>query len=277
MAWLEKRGDKYHINFLHGGRHYSRSLKTDQENKANGAKARLEENLADVERGRLDVPIGADLVAFLLSDGKVNRKIVVSKDLTLGELFARYQAEIADGVKDEATRYTEDIHIRHLLRLMGKETPVSTIRTDILQTYVNTRSNDVGWRKTNVSHITIRKEIGSFSAIWNKWALPLDLVSGPAPTKGLVYKKTKAKPPFQTMEQIQRQLSRTKLTEAQQRDLWDSVYLTLPEIEELLAHVAANRFPWFYPMFVFAAHTGARRSEILRSHLDDSDLGAAKK
>jgi hypothetical protein len=26
MAWLEKRGDTYHVNFFHGGHHYSRSL-----------------------------------------------------------------------------------------------------------------------------------------------------------------------------------------------------------------------------------------------------------
>ena len=30
MAWLEKRGDMYHIGFFHGGKHYSRSLKTSQ-------------------------------------------------------------------------------------------------------------------------------------------------------------------------------------------------------------------------------------------------------
>ena len=68
MAWLEKRGDTYHIGFVHGGKHFSRSLKTNQERKAMGAKSRLEENLIDVERGRLEVPLGADLAAFLLSD-----------------------------------------------------------------------------------------------------------------------------------------------------------------------------------------------------------------
>lgn len=57
MAWLEKRKDTWHINFFHGGRHYSRSLKTKNQRKAEGCQARLEENLADVERGRLDVPL----------------------------------------------------------------------------------------------------------------------------------------------------------------------------------------------------------------------------
>ena len=41
MAWLQKRGETYHISFFHGGKHYSRSLKTDNERKANGAKVDL--------------------------------------------------------------------------------------------------------------------------------------------------------------------------------------------------------------------------------------------
>src|SRR5205823_622102 len=32
--------------------------------------------------------------------------------------------------------------------------------------------------------------------------------------------------------------------------------------------------PWVYPMFCFAAHTGARRSELLRARLADLDLEA---
>jgi hypothetical protein len=53
MAWLELRGTTYRINFWHGGRHYSRSLKTGDETKATATKLRGEENLADIERGRL--------------------------------------------------------------------------------------------------------------------------------------------------------------------------------------------------------------------------------
>src|ERR1700682_3243084 len=93
MAWVENRGKTFHINFFHGGRHFSRSLKTGSEKKADAAKARLEENLADVERGRLEFPVGADLAAFLLSDGKIARKVVLERELTLGRLFERYEKE----------------------------------------------------------------------------------------------------------------------------------------------------------------------------------------
>jgi len=34
------------------------------------------------------------------------------------------------------------------------------------------------------------------------------------------------------------------------------------------------QLPFIHPMCVFAAHTGARRSEIVRSRIDDFDFGA---
>jgi integrase len=56
-------------------------------------------------------------------------------------------------------------------------------------------------------------------------------------------------------------------------DLWDCLYLTLPEIAELLAYVREHAaHPFIYPMFCFAAHTGARRSEIMRAQVLDIDL-----
>jgi integrase len=65
------------------------------------------------------------------------------------------------------------------------------------------------------------------------------------------------------------------LTENEQRELWASLFLTLPEVAELLELVRANaRHDWIYPMFCFAAHTGARRSEILRSRISDFDFQA---
>ena len=57
--------------------------------------------------------------------------------------------------------------------------------------------------------------------------------------------------------------------------LWGSMFLTIAEIEEVLAHVKnVAPHPFVYPMFVFVAHTGARRSEMLRSMIDDFDFRA---
>ena len=77
------------------------------------------------------------------------------------------------------------------------------------------------------------------------------------------------------MEQINRRIARGQLNESEQQDLWDCVSLTAPEINELLDHVQKSvRHAFVHPMFAFAAHTGARRSEILRSEVDDIDFEA---
>jgi integrase len=58
--------------------------------------------------------------------------------------------------------------------------------------------------------------------------------------------------------------------------VWDCVYLRPTEITELLEWVKTRPVsPWVYPMLCFAAHTGARRSEIVRALPSDLDLASA--
>ena len=95
---------------------------------------------------------------------------------------------------------------------------------------------------------------------------------GEFPRKGLRLPKTSEKPPFQTWQEIERQIERGGLTDAQQEELWSCLYLTLQEIGQLLEYVEQHASqPWIYPMFVMAAHTGARRSELLRCQVSDFD------
>lgn len=55
--------------------------------------------------------------------------------------------------------------------------------------------------------------------------------------------------------------------------LWEALDLQASELTELLAHVKDKApHPWIYPLFCFAAHTGARRSEILRALVADVDF-----
>ena len=61
--------------------------------------------------------------------------------------------------------------------------------------------------------------------------------------------------------------------DAKQTELWDCLFLTLPEIASLLALIRENaQHGFLYPMACFAAHTRARRSEMLRSQRSDIDL-----
>jgi hypothetical protein len=72
MAWLEHApSNGFKIAFRLGDRKYKRSLNTSNPQLAEKARLRVEKNLRLVEQGRLDVPAGADLVEFLLYDGKL--------------------------------------------------------------------------------------------------------------------------------------------------------------------------------------------------------------
>jgi integrase len=140
------------------------------------------------------------------------------------------------------------------------------VTTRTMQAYVDARAADVGTE-------TIRKEIGTFASIWNKWGVPQGMVKLPAPTPGLVYPKTDSKAPFQTREQIERQMGKRVMTPEEQAELWECLFLTLPEIDEVLELVRhRKRLPQAYPMLAFAAHTGARRSEIRRALITDFDF-----
>ena len=84
MAWLEqKNSGTFHIVFRIGKEKYRRSLKTKIYKEAIGRKLRLEENVKLVETGRLTIPTDADLVSFLLSDGKLNERVSGQKQIQL--------------------------------------------------------------------------------------------------------------------------------------------------------------------------------------------------
>ena len=77
------------------------------------------------------------------------------------------------------------------------------------------------------------------------------------------------------MDEIKRILDRGGVKADQEKELWDSLFLTKDETQLVLEYVRTTaRHPFIYPMFVFAAHTGARRSEILRSQIDDLDFSS---
>ena len=185
---------------------------------------------------------------------------------TLAEMFAGYLADYPKGAKEATTLKTERIHVAHLRRLLDTKLPLVDVTARTLQAYVDARSADVGAE-------TIRKEVGTFASVWNKWGVPQGMIDSPAPAAGLVYPKTDAKKPFQTREQIERQLAGRTVPPEEESAMWDSLFLTLPEIEEVLEQVThRERIPQAHPMFVFAAHTGARRSEIRRALISDFDF-----
>jgi len=92
----------------------------------------------------------------------------------------------------------------------------------------------------------------------------------------LVYAKEKQAEPFRTFEQIQAIITRSPgITKRRLRELWDGLFMNPDEVSEVLAYAKGRTAtPWLYPFLVVAAHTGARRSELFRSRIEDFDFEA---
>lgn len=278
MAWLETKGDVYRIRFRYGGAKHLLALHTSDKKEAAESLAQFEANLRLIERGVIDPPgEDAEVGIYIVSGGKLTgcpAQTPREKRATLAMLFDSYFASFPKGAKEANTWKTETIHVAHLRRLLDTRLPLAEITQKTIQGYIEARTQDIGLRKKPVSRETVQKELGTFSAIWNKWGVPQGLTSSPAPVGNLTYPKGNTKPPFQTREQIERQIAQWKHSAEAQAELWKCLFLTLKEVEELLDHVRdAGRPGYVYPMVVFAAHTGARRSEIRRSLVTDFDFG----
>lgn len=78
MAWIQTDpSGNFHISFRFGGRKYKRSLKTKTRKQAELKKLRLEDTVALIETGRIELPPNCDLPTFLLSEGKLEGKHVI--------------------------------------------------------------------------------------------------------------------------------------------------------------------------------------------------------
>jgi integrase len=272
MASIEQRGRSFRVVFRYRGRRFARSLRTADEKQATATLARLEDNLRRVELGTLSVPEASDVATFLLSDGRQSAKRERSEIRTLSQLLSSYFENIPPESLEENTIDGMRTHRRHLERLLGENLPIQALQFDDLQTYVDRRSQEPGQRGHTIRPATIKKELRTLTCVWN-WAIDMQVVRNPLPKRRLRYPRTSEKPRFQTWQEIDRRIRRGDLTPDQEAELWACLFLTTGEIDELLAHVRDSaRHPFIYPMFCFAAHTGARRSEMLRSEIDDIDF-----
>jgi integrase len=270
MAWLERDATGYFSICLRiGSKRFKRSLQTKNEKHAQLLTARVEENLLLVERGRLEIPQTADVVTFLLSDGRLQGEIKIPENLTLRALFIRYFAALPEGSLEPTSIRGMKVHQKNLEKHFGQAFSVRMLTANELQEFIQNRSKDRGIRGF-ISASTMKKEIATFRTVWN-WGATVNLVEGRFPCLGLKYPKTDEKPPFMPFAEA---MERTKgMNDSEAKGLWDRVYLTIKETAELLAYVKQHaRHDFIYPLFVFAAHTGARRSEIVRCRVTDVNL-----
>jgi integrase len=273
MASLQKDNltGRYRIRFRFGGQEFKRSLKSNSLNNARRTLANVEETLQLIERGQIEIPLDADPAKFIISGGKLNGKLELPQLRTVQQLFKNYRTSLPKNTKEDSTLLCEKIHMQHLQRFFKPSTVTQTITVQHLQSYVVHRLEQE-WRGRPIRPDTVKKEISTFRLIWN-WAVEQGYLQGAAQTKGIKYPKIDEKRPFMTWNEIERIVARGGLTKGEESGLWASLFLTTEQIEAILKTVKAeSRHPFIYPMFVFAAHTGIRRSEILRSRIDDFDF-----
>jgi integrase len=272
VAALELRNKTYRVVFMYAGKKYAYSLDTGQSDMAEALRGGVERTLMLLTQGLLRLPEGADLIAFVKAGGKVEEPSPpLAERLKLKTLTDGYLASHANGAMEENSLATVRMHLGHFTATLGERFDVQALTLEDLQRHVDTRAKKRP-RGRRLSPVTLRKEMATFRACWN-WGVHGGKLKGHFPSRGLKYPKGEEKPPFQTWDEIERRIALGGLTEREQQELWDCLFLTLSEIADLLAFVKENAaHPWVYPAFCFAAHTGARRSEILRLKTFDVDF-----
>ena len=313
MASLQKEPTGiYHIVIRFDGRRAKRSLKTRSRAQAEARLEEIEESVNLLARGRIKVPDGIPVFDFLLKgesatskdqpaepnqsaprnvnpevpvpETRANDLVGSASALTLADLLKSFFDSIPAGSLEQTTLNTMRIHQRHLLRVMGPRFEISSLRAAQIQAYINARAKEPTQKiadkslpkkkqtRVPVSAGTIRKELVTLGSAW-RWAVTMELIRESFPDRGLRWPKTDEKPPFQTWDEIERQIDQDRLTSADADLLWDCLYLRQNEVNELLNYVRQHaRYSYVYPMFAMAAYTGARRSELIRSRKSDFDF-----
>ncbi len=217
-----------------------------------------------LSQGLIALPPGGEIVDFVRHDGSVPEpeSVAAPGKPTLGSLRGRYMETHGKDTLEAHTLRGIRRHFKHMARELGESFPIRDLSLADQQGYVDRRARARG-RRGPLNPATIRKEIVTLRTAWN-WAVRMKIVAGRYPYDGLRYPKGEEKPPLQTGIEIERH--RPGLPASKAAELWESLYLTLPEIGRLLDHVkAAALHPWIHPLVATAAHTGARKGELLKS------------
>lgn len=270
MASLQKKGDAWYCQFIYHGKRHTFTLGKVSDDEAHTKAGQVDYLLMRLGQDLLKVPPGMDIVTFIEFDGKPPDEVPDRDSISLKSLKEKYLATHR-GSLEQSTLDGIETHFKHVAGTLGEGFPVQELSMADLQGHVDRRARQKGLRG-KLSPATIHKEIVTLRTAWN-WGVHMGLLTGEFPYHGLRYPRFTEKPPFQTWEEIERRIKASGLTKQQQRELWDSLYLTLSEIEDILEHVKAKACqPWVYPLLCFAAHTGARRAEILRVLVSDVDF-----
>src|SRR5262249_55629733 len=249
--------------FCYLGRRYTVTVGKVPEDEAEAFAGSTDLILLRLKQKLLTLPPGVGIEEFVLSGGKTPEQPGPAVGPVAFSAFKRkYLDTHGNGAMEVNSLRTVEMHLNHVERTLGEKVPLHALTLADLQRHVN-RRREKSYRGKKLSPHTLKKEVPSFRAAWN-WAAHMGMVKGAFPSRGLVYPKTDEKPPFMARQEIEGRLT-GRLSDAERAELWECLYLTKPEVEELLTFVKENAaHDWIYPLFCFACHTGARRSEMIR-------------
>lgn len=269
MPTLEKRGEKWRLSFMYKRRRFSCTLFAQTQLEAETHRADAIIRLRMLKQGLIDLR-GSSIENYILYKGNPpavgwQPQAPDRRDLTVGKLRDLYLASATYRRLEPSTQAMTRSHFVHLMRIFRARQPLIEITQREMQRYVEQRERD---RNPPINVETIRKELKTFRTAWN-WAMRIESFPEPWPGKYLTFQKGDEQLPFLTIQEAEARIAEGVLP----KDAYESIYLLPSEVAEILDHVRASKLPiWVYPMFVMAAHTGARRSEILRATVSDISL-----
>ena len=153
---------------------------------------------------------------------------------------------------------SKQFKICHVASTLGESFQIEKLEAIHLQGHVDRRARKK-YRGRPLSAVTLREEVTNFRVCRN-WGVQAGKLKGIFPNQSLRYPKTEDKPPFQTRAEIERQVARGGLRAVEIRRLWECLYLTRPELDQLLEHIRNSQAqPFLYPM-VFEATPRPRKT-----------------
>jgi integrase len=262
MASIQRRGENWQCQFMHRRRRYTFAIGKVDEVEAQAVCAKAEYVLMRLKQGLMELPEAGDIMEFVQHGGVLPK--AQAPIVSFRAFRDSYLKAVGDGAIESNTLDTVGIHLDHFANTLGEGFEMGGLNLFHLQSHIDRRKKDV-------AGVTIKKEIDTLRTAWN-WAARMNTVPVDFPSRGLIYPKEEEKLPFMTWQEIERRVK----AGGNPKQLWECLYLTMPELEEFLAFVKDGKAPdWFYPMILFAAHTGARRSEMIRAMAEDVDLASA--
>jgi integrase len=273
MAGLQERNGSYRVLFRYEGKQHAFTLDGNPtEDLARAKVGEVDLKLHQLKQRFISVPPEMDICEFLKYEGRAAIVPQMAPGKTsLGSFRDQYVATHKASL-EKTTLDGIELHFGYFVEEWGENFPINDLGLLTLQAYVDGRTKDAGMNGRKVSAATIKKEIITLRTAWN-WAKRAKIVKEPFPYVGLRYPRTTEKPPFMTKAEVERKIKAGGLSQAEEADLWDAMYPTTEETKTILKLIKAKETqPFLYPMVGFAAYTGARRSEIIRTKLTDLDL-----